>query len=401
LQAEEQQLKTLLLNMLGTQLFTFLLLCSLRFSEGFDTRRGLVKADEPSWPCPVVSEIEPCLCSTDSAYSINIDCSAALDGEEVASAMSAVFPFDDCADFTIIGSKSGDEQNVTLETFGGKSFKSILIENTRLVHVSDDAFSEMFLTLTELSLVNNEINLFPFEILPQLRITDLDLSNNKLNTLPSLMSDTIRNAVFNGNANLNLQIADGDTFGGLTALITLKLIGINLTTEKLSQNLFISNAQLKELYLNNNELTVLDTDSINPQPQAAITKLYLNDNNINEVKINAITGVAPECELNMINNQIKYLYIDGWKPIFDQITTGEILLDSNPLLCGCDMDWIVVNQVYLDTISVGTTCGAGEETLNIHSLDVGYFINLCNNAAYETKGLSYSELVKLKNSLDH
>jgi len=46
-----------------------------------------------------------------------------------------------------------------------------------------------------------------------------------------------------------------------------------------------------------------------------------------------LSGLAPECELDFSNNELKELFSDAWKPIFDAITAGVIKLEGELWSC--------------------------------------------------------------------
>lgn len=342
---------------------------------------------EFEWPCPNSEDIAPCNCVVDQSYHFDIDCSEVVSDEDVYRVFETSFPFDDVTNFVIDNpNMKNNIRNITAGMFGDKCFSSIRISNTNLSHIEDNVFTKSHGSLVNIKVHGNEITWFPFEDLKNfVQLTIVDVSSNKLNTISELNSDTVYTLHLGGNRGLNFP--DGlNTFSGVKNLRTLRLNDIELTY--ITQNFFRDCSQLRNLYLSGNFLTVIEGLAINPSSNM-LQVLNLRDNRIRTVNQDGISGLASDCELNLAENEIVNLYSDAWQPIFSNITTGYINLEDNPLLCGCDIKWLVTNVDYWDTLTEGTTCASGE---NIHNLDPEIITHGCPNETSYRDGRSYRDL---------
>lgn len=80
--------------------------------------------------------------------------------------------------------------------------------------------------------------------------------------------------------------------------------------------------------------------------------------------------------LQLLNNYIRLLD----QSLFEELITamlpsGKILLDGNPLACGCEIAWVVTNTDYKAVVS-DARCVNGTRLVN---LDPNYFLQNCWN----------------------
>ncbi|MDK2413330.1 hypothetical protein QHH03_30035, partial [Aphanizomenon sp. 202] len=76
--------------------------------------------------------------------------------------------------------------------------------------------------------------------------------------------------------------------------------------------------------------------------------------------------------LDLKENSLTVLDEEVFRPFVQGGTT--VALNGNPLRCGCDIAWLVVNGAFVDLISDGTTCSDGEF---LADLDPSIFLDLC------------------------
>lgn len=284
-----------------------------------------------SWPCPDNDLIAPCICSSDSVYNLDMDCSNIMDEDQLDSIFDIIFPFDDLKEFTI---DNVDLQNaiinLTINVFDDKSFQSVKIKGTTLERIEDNVFINSHSTLTALRLQNNKIASFPFEIIAEYsKMTILDLSGNQITALPKIRSSSLLSLVMNHNANLELSVGE-DTFTQAPNLKYIRLAQTGLKT--IPQNLFITNVNLLEVYLNGNNIVELNSLAINPTV-STITKLDFSNNNMSTVQSSSIQGViiiyktvviyALRCSSNITARRKHFLSLNIHKTILrEKIRSG-------------------------------------------------------------------------------
>jgi len=245
------------------------------------------QAEECAWPCPEVDLIFPCTCVEDPSTNFDIDCSAINNEVELRLVFDRIFPFNDVNIFTIDSEERNDIRNLTSGIFSDKSFNSFSIRTSNLSLFGDDVLTNSHDTLVYLKVHGNEIKLFPFEAIKSYTVLySLDVANNELTFVPEVQSESL--ITLNINYNYGVGFPDGEnTFAGLPNLKNLKMEHLGLTG--LITNMFSMNTVLRTLSLSNNELTAVLENAINPASEE-LRSLYLNDNQINVLQPGAISG---------------------------------------------------------------------------------------------------------------
>uniref|UniRef100_A0A6A7FW69 Oplophorus-luciferin 2-monooxygenase non-catalytic subunit-like n=1 Tax=Hirondellea gigas TaxID=1518452 RepID=A0A6A7FW69_9CRUS len=314
-----------------------------------------------SWPCPDKEAIYPCTCSSDVAYNLNMDCSLVKGDQQLRDIFSFEFPFDDISTFYISDNKNISVLSANL--FGEKSFIFINIVGTSLDEIDANVFADSHETLASLNLEHDELTEFAFDVISQYKIlVSLKLNDNKLGTLPSIQSNTLRSLIMNSNP--GLKLVDGElTFEGLPNLETIKLINTDLTS--IVPNLFSKLNYIRNIYLSSNNIHTIEEYSINA-PLDSIEMLYIADNSITTINVGAITGLRTDAELDLSRNLITEMTEEVWRPILEQMSgIGNLILDDNPLFCGCDMYWIVQDEKLWRQFSPQSSCHAGGNVITL------------------------------------
>ncbi|KAG0727096.1 Oplophorus-luciferin 2-monooxygenase non-catalytic subunit [Chionoecetes opilio] len=133
--------------------------------------------------------------------------------------------------------------------------------------------------------------------------------------------------------------------------------------------------QLHELDLSNNDLKELEEAAI-VTAKPSLTYLDVSRNEISSISHDSIVGLATQSYSGDGENKITQFTQKSWQHIFDQLQQpyGIINLAENPLVCGCDMAWIVLNKTYLALFTDTTTCASGERVI---FLDPNIFTLMC------------------------
>ncbi|ROT75180.1 putative leucine-rich glioma-inactivated protein 1-like [Penaeus vannamei] len=150
----------------------------------------------------------------------------------------------------------------------------------------------------------------------------------------------------------------------------------NIGLQTLSPGMFTEQVNLTTLRLDNNLLTELEENAIIPL-NPRFQELSLASNRISEVTHDAIHGLVDNSHVSFVGNNIQTLPVDIWRGIFSQVEPNGIIdLSGNPLECGCDLKWLVVDYAsqYLDLLSRETACNSGEFVVD---LNPSYFDKFC------------------------
>ncbi|KAK7083789.1 hypothetical protein SK128_003834 [Halocaridina rubra] len=331
------------------------------------------------WPCPEATEISPCECYADELYNLLMDCSAVENDSQLADAFQAIFPFNDFYELKIDQTDNANSALAAISryTFGEIYFERILIKNTKVNLIDEEALTLSYLTLELLDISNNMLAAYPFEALSNYQVLEtFIIDGNLFVDLPPINSQSLR--ILSANRIDNLTFGES-VFSMAPNLESISMNHINLQGV-MPQTLFSSLQGIKNIDLSSNAVTELDVDSINPTDMT-ITSLDLSSNAITYVRANAINGLNSTCTLNFANNELIDLSEEEWRPVFDQVSGGSrnIDLSNNPLRCGCEIAWIILdeNQSYLPLITENTNCNGGEQLI---SLDPIFFETQCNTA---------------------
>ncbi|XP_063585362.1 oplophorus-luciferin 2-monooxygenase non-catalytic subunit-like [Penaeus indicus] len=288
--------------------------------------------------------------------------------------VSALFPFDDFQSFTIIQDRAGinNIRNLASGVFGDITFEFVNIKGTKIQTISENVFLKSHDRLKRLELSGNLISDFPFETLASfLKLETFTIDDNLIDVLPNLESDSLKFFSINDNANMNFEI---DVFTRVPTLQSISMKNISLLS--LSPGVFSSQNNLITLRLDDNLLTELKENAIAPL-NPRLEELSFAGNDITEVTHDAIHGMVDNSNLSFANNSIQTLPVDIWRGIFSQVAPNGIIdLSGNPLECGCDIKWLMVDfkDDYLHLLSRETACNSGEF---ISDLNPDYFNKFC------------------------
>ncbi|CAL4172708.1 unnamed protein product [Meganyctiphanes norvegica] len=312
----------------------------------------------PKKTCPDKGDISPCLCLYDEKQdTLTMDCSAVTSEDELERVFTADFP---SKHFEMFFMEMNNYVKVLRNNvFNQVTFVKYWVYYGVLESIEDEALEgndEDY--VTDLEFHDNNIQVFNFQSLdnfgslryigfnhnslttwqpmesPDLKILELgfnpfgDLPANALQNLPALEWIHLEKC--------GLTYLNGGTFSNLNHLVHVDLYGNQL--RKIFSNTF---------------------NSISPN----FTGIYLHDNLIDYVEPGAFT-VDSLKTVSMHDNLMETLDEATWKPLADNDVW--LSMEGNPLLCLCDIAWLVKNPELLDNISTLTTCRDGRK---VHDLN--------------------------------
>ncbi|XP_069956362.1 oplophorus-luciferin 2-monooxygenase non-catalytic subunit-like isoform X2 [Cherax quadricarinatus] len=277
-------------------------------------------------PCPDDAVTFPCECTvnSESDFSPDLDCSEVESEEELATILSYPFPFRNFRNLTIVGN-----QNLTTlrrGVLGNTTFKEFYITGGALQEVETGALSSSYNTATVMNFEGNRLVVFPWgELSAFTGLLELNLNSNKISSFPALISDTLQRLDLSNNP---LGLIPGTGFKATPDIETVLLDNVNMY--EIIPGTFTGHRQLRVVSMNSNQLREVPADAIHFTAGFDLTYVRLSDNVITKVAVDA--------------------FID------------------NPLLCGCDIAWIMLNSSLLSMVDGRTTCSDGELMVNLSPL---------------------------------
>ncbi|XP_071551793.1 oplophorus-luciferin 2-monooxygenase non-catalytic subunit-like [Panulirus ornatus] len=341
--------------------FLFILLFSVSVAATVASRTP--EEDLLYLPCPNPLDILPCVCSVDNETHMNMDCSDVASEEELAHVFTAYFPFFTFDRLIIKGNmylkvlRAGD--------LGNASFHEFHISDGVLEVVEEMALIGSISTATIMYFNSNQLTGFLFEHLYLFtRLQYLDISFNCIQEYPFIYSQTLTYLDLSGNLFGHLPYI---AFKNLPSLVFVYLD--MLAIQEIEPGTFSGFESLQLVSLSHNLLTRLPEGALEVSRPLAL--LGLSYNNIGDVAVNAFSGFANSV-LYLNENALTELEEQVWRPLLEE--NNYLHLRSNPLTCGCDIAWIMLNTTLLSLVSVDTTCASGETLVN---LDPSYYEQLC------------------------
>lgn len=309
--------------------------------------------------CPVANDIYPCVCTaTPDGFSLDMDCSDVIDEAQLEEVFKANFPTSSFRRLTIYQNKN--LRVLRDGAFGNTSFEEIWITDGVLTEVQEAALSGSALRALTLVFNMNNLSIFPFTTLISFsRLLSLDLRSNNLQVFPRIISGSLQVLYLSLNPLGDLPV---DAFEGTPSLIDLHLSSTELT--EILPGTLDGLTNLRIVDLGSNRLQELATNSVQCNSNTGLVDLGYNQ--IRSVQPNAFPGLVGGW-LYIHHNLLTTLEEEVWRPLVEN--DGYIDPYGNPLLCGCDIAWLVRNGTLLEAVDVYTTCADGRVLASLDPAD--------------------------------
>ncbi|XP_071532323.1 oplophorus-luciferin 2-monooxygenase non-catalytic subunit-like [Panulirus ornatus] len=339
---------------------------------GLCSSANSVHLDSKDWPCPPPNDILPCVCFTDADHRLEMDCSAVTDNAELARVFATHFTFTDY-DTLFITPATPPAGLTALEysVFGEVSFRHVNISNTKIRTVEDGVFDRSYLTLETLVLADNEIRSFPFYSIQYFKILRaLHLEYNEIRVFDDIWSDSLEVLSLAGNQGLSIS---STAFISATELKELYLYDSQI--RNIPTNIFRELESVRVIVLGYNDFQGrLKRNFVNPR-RSPLERLLLNNNGITGIESDSITGLKLSGQVDFRYNLIEELQQTYWWDLLSQVNGVDVIdLRDNPLVCGCDVFWLVLDRVSMNKIHKETKCISG---FRLHDLPESIFNDHC------------------------
>lgn len=313
-----------------------------------------------NFPCPEAEDIYPCTCFINEYEDIEMNCSGITSELDLANAFNATFPMKYFNKLTIENNKylkklkEGDLGNV--------SFEWIYITNTSLFELGNRSLSGSYSRLSFLQLKNNKISVFPFEELTLFEnLYSLNLPDNAIQQLPSLVSSTLTELILDYNP---LEFIPPDALKRIPLLQSASFVSCDIS--EIKSGTFYTEL-LQTVNLGYNYLTYIPVDAI--YIKSSRSGLDLANNRISTMAEQAFGGYFKSVYLQ--NNLLEVFEENIFGPIVYHI---DVYLEGNPLTCGCDMAWLVLNETLKGMIIDNPTCKDGTK---FNELNPDFYEKFC------------------------
>ncbi|XP_042212961.1 oplophorus-luciferin 2-monooxygenase non-catalytic subunit-like [Homarus americanus] len=307
-------------------------------------------------PCPEDAEILPCVCTFDENMHMDLNCSSVESEDQLATILGSSFPFRNFHKLII----EGNDNLVVLRAgvLGSTTYEVFHIIDGVLEEVESGALSGSYSTATEMMFYNNSINSFPWqEMLLFENLHTLHLQENNITRCPKVKSKSLKKLDLARNPFIYLPVT---AFSDTPTLQEVYLDGIGL--QELSAGTFFTLSELLMVNMSTNQLTEVHEGAVQFN-NSGRHQVYLDYNNISLVAVNAFSGFNSSDEIFLNNNQLTLLEEEVWQPVLQQGVT--LYLGGNPLQCGCEIAFIILNSTFLGLIDNSTSCSDGELLVNL------------------------------------
>ncbi|KAF3702612.1 Leucine-rich repeat transmembrane protein FLRT2 [Channa argus] len=217
-----------------------------------------------------------------------------------------------------------------------------LPKNTRILHLQENniqtisrAALAQLTQLEELHLDDNSISTVGVEegaFREAVSLKLLFLTKNHLSSIPIGLPEDLKELRLDEN---RIAVIAEEAFQNVTRLQRLLLDGNLLTDEGIAPGTFKDLTNLRELSMARNSLTFPPP----LLPSQSLTKLNLQENQIDQIPVAAFTGLTRLEKLDISSNQLKTLT----QGVFDNLSSlRHLMVRNNPWRCDCAVKWVVV-----------------------------------------------------------
>lgn len=338
------------------------------------------KADNPldeniqkTLPCPQEQDILPCICTYNSdTLELLLDCSAVKNETELEKVFLAPFP-------DTVFSELRIENNVGLtvldDVFGDVTFKEVYIYNVpNLSLMTEDSFFGSRNTLEKMYILNTQLSrdtapILTFGLYPNLYYFFFS-GDFRFVSFPIFASDYL---TYVDILRFNVVSLPVDAFRGTPSV---SVIGAHLLAlTDVIPGTFDGLPDLATVNLNYNSIShlefgILSVTSLTRAFNFSYNVITTVDEGAFVVESGAGSNGGASVDFN--NNLLTELHSAVWQDLLTVIKALD--LRSNPLICGCDLVWLVLAPYLMAKVHPNSTCSDG--TL-LHDLDPTIFEDLC------------------------
>ncbi|XP_042228814.1 oplophorus-luciferin 2-monooxygenase non-catalytic subunit-like [Homarus americanus] len=316
--------------------------------------------------CPNSAAIFPCFCTVDYNHNImDLDCSEVRSEEELSAIMRTYFPSPNF--HKLIINNNNNVRVLRAETLANITFQQFWIVNGLLEVVKDGALSASYSTVTSMWFDNNRIDHFCWkEISSFTNLQMLSFKSNRITNFPVISSGSLRYLNLGHNP---LELVPLPALSDTPALEEVYFDGTGL--QDIIPGTFFGLPELWMVVLEDNHLTEVPEGAVwfnSSSPHG----VYLRFNNITRVDVYAFSGFFSGDTIDLSYNQLAEVEEEVWRPLL--LNGVRLKLRDNPLTCGCDIAWVVLNNNFLSHIDDRTTCSDGEPLVD---LDPTWYEEMC------------------------
>lgn len=311
--------------------------------------------------CPDPEDILPCECTFDDQLGVmDMNCSAVLDEEQLRQVFLASVP--DKQFRALIITNNPHIRFLENGVFSDFTFQRIDIMDGVLEVIEEAALTGSASTVFEMNFHRNNIKDFPFLSLREFSaLENLNLHYNKIKEIPLFESWSLKEFYIFGNP---LAHFPADSLAGLPNLKTFGASECDIP--EIYPGVFDHQVSLRNVYLQENRLTTIPSGAFRTTGNT-IFHIVLDDNLIVEVAEGAFPDMKEHTSIYLYNNRIRLLDEAVWRPLLENDVT--VWLSGNPLTCGCDAAWAVLNSSLLQQLP-NAHCESG---VDLAELDPGIF----------------------------
>ena len=173
-------------------------------------------------PCPVPTDIAPCVCTFTETNEPILDCSAVESIDQLAAVFRQEFPFKQFKELRIY---HNEYIQFLSDIFNGVSFSSVDLRNmSNLVQITNGVLRDSRNYLQTISVETSALdeNTFPFGTLHEYpRMTSLSIRKNNIQFLPAFISSTLKSLIVDYG---HITVLPDGEWNNLNEVIKCKLI---------------------------------------------------------------------------------------------------------------------------------------------------------------------------------
>lgn len=335
-------------------------------------------SNRAAFPCPYAAAILPCVCTVDDTSNITVDCTEVDSEEQLAAVFQQDFPVKELYQFSMANNSAVK----TLDNFlNGVTFDRVSLEPGPFVL---ETVSEQFLlalkdTLQYLSISYSNLTTeqFPFAVLPSMNLLEtLRFYGSEFNSIPPILAPKLSLFLVNYspvdrllNGTISIGAESASIYFFFNQISAIEPGSITFADDD-------SATSREEIYISFGQNQIQSLQAMTFPFRNGETTLYLANNNITLIEPG--TFVLPETTDSL---RVLFFLHDNELTTLDEAVfgdvmpfTSELIAYGNPLTCGCDIAWLVLNPDFLAKVDTSTACANGT---NLFDLDPESFEDLC------------------------